>query len=534
MRMTDGLESLKASEDSSLVLFGAQESLRPLENGSVTRVGRGGLRADSLLPDGSKRYVIKAPKESIVIFFFKVNTEGARLDVEAEGPINRTKVAVIWLPAPYIYYVREESEVQLLVSNPQAHTVYYEFYIDVSEPLGENNSKILPLKSGKVAFHVDLRKDDRTLLKLDSINNSDLRIWVFVMYHEILPGITHKLHLYRRSLYGSLYFNADFARRYYIIVDSVDGEEGFSLTSSISSAPWNQDWFWLLVLFSFFATAVSLTDVAGVRRLEKTALFALLGYYCWFLTIGLSFSAVGSLSYGALIYMPLVHLMIFFYGLSHIAQIYAAHLDRKATSQICPSCGRKVDLKQVNYCCGRIVKNVSVAWFFLPLSLGFLFFAISYIIFQRVVPVSLSNSLWMGSCGSIIGGIVAWWTNRNIYRIRLWKANLKRYYIPGHIRFVSIGLLATGILFSLLSPLLIGIVLEGFLTQHVESFLGASVPWIRIRIAPLTLSIHVVAEVAILAIVSGFLVAYRIRRILARSASRKEDPSGMAVLDDLA
>ena len=504
------------AKDSFLISLRTQKSLKFLENGSVTYVKKGELYADFLLPNGSKRYAIEAPEESLVIFFFQIDTEEAGLDVKVEGPVNRTRVGVVWLPAPYIYYVSNKSEVQFLITNPKADIVNYKFYVDISEPLGDSNSKILPIEGGKVAFHVDLRKDHRVLLKLNSANHSELRIWIFVLYYEILPEITYKLRLYRQSLYGTLYFAADLGGRYYIIVDSIEAEGEFSLTSSTSSPPWNQEWFWPVILLAFFITAISLTDIGRIKKLERAALFALISYYCWFVIIGLSISVAGSFSYGILIYMPLFYVLIFFYGLSHVLQVYAAYLDRKITIGICPYCDKKVNLQKVNYCCGKIVKNVSDAWFLLPLSFGFLFFIISYIIFKWVFPMFIANSLWIGSCGSLIGGIIAWWINRNVYGMKAWRQNPKRYYIPSHIHFVSIGLLITGILFSFLSPLLIGILIETFLTP-VESYLGARVPWIRIRIAPLTLSLYAILEATILAIVLGFLVAYQIRKILTKN-----------------
>jgi len=515
------LEYPKAARNSSFTSSSTQKSSRSPENRSATYLKSCELYTDVLPRDGSKRYAIEAPSESLISFFYQVDTEGAELNVEAEGPVNRTQVAVVWLPEPYVYYVSNKSEIRFLVTNPQGDIVNYRFYVDISESLGDSSSKILPLKGGKVVFHVDLRKDDRVLLKLSSENLSKLRIWVFTLYYEILPERAYELRLYRQSLYGTLYFSADLGRRYYIIVDSVEGEGEFSLEKETVSPPWNQEWFWLAVLFTYLITAISLTDIRRTRELEKTTLFALTSYYCWLVTIGLFLSVAGSFSYGTSIYMLLFYLLILSYGLSHSFQIYAAYLDRKITSQNCSNCGKKVNLHEVNYCCGRIVKNVSDAWFLLPLSFGFLFFTISYTIFKEISPAFLSNSLWVASCGSIIGGIIAWWINRNVYAIKLWKQDSKRYYIPSHIPFISIGLLITGILFSFLSPLLIGIFLEAFLTQHIESFFSAHVPWMDIKIASLTLSFYVILGSSVLSIILGSIMVYQIRKILKRDIFEK-------------
>jgi len=243
------------------------ESPRPLGNDSVTFVEGGELYADSVLPLGSKSYVIEAPGQSLASLFLQIDTEEARLGVEAEGPVNRTRVAVVWLPTPSIFYVSNRSEVRFLITNPQTYIVNYRFYVDISEPLRESNSKTLPLEGGKAAFHVDLKKDDRLLLELSSTNQPRLRVWVLVLYYEILPESTYKLHLYRRSLHENLYFPADLGRRYYIVVDSVDYVGEFILASSTYSPPWNQEWFWLTVLFGFSIMAFSLTDIGKIKKL---------------------------------------------------------------------------------------------------------------------------------------------------------------------------------------------------------------------------------------------------------------------------
>lgn len=523
VHIANGLEHHVVAESSSYASSRStnEKGTASLENESVTYVQSGKLYADSILPSGSNSYVIEAPRESLASFFLEIDTDEARLGVEAEGPVNRTRVAVVWLPSPHIYYVSNRSEVRFLITNPQSYIVSYRFYVDISEPLKESNSKAIPLEGGKAAFHVDLRKDDRLLLELSPTNQPELRIWVFVLYYEILPESTYKLHLYRRSLHENLHFPADLGRRYYIIVDSVDCVGDFSLASSTYSPPWNQEWFWLSVLFGFSIMAFSLTEIGKIRNLERTPLFSLVSCYSWLTTIGLSVSVVGSFSYGTSIYMPLLDLLILTYGLSHILQIYATHLERKKTTQNCPHCGRRVDLQKVNYCCGRTVRNVSGLWFLLPFSLGLFSFAASYLIFEGVSTTPFDSSLWAGGFGSIVGGIIAWWTNRRVYAVGLWKKEPKRYYIPSHIPFVPIGLLVAGMLFSVVTPLSVLVVTEAFLSQHAESFLEAHALWFRIRVASLTLSLNVILGSTIAAILSAFIVANRIRQILTRNVSKE-------------
>ncbi len=512
-------ESLEAAENSFLVSsrLTTRNSPKSLENESVVYVQRGELYADSILPRSSKEYIIHAPEGSLASFFLEIHTEEAVLDVATEGPVNRTRVGVVWLPAPHIYYVGNSSEIRFLITNPQTYLVRYSFYVDVSEPLGDTSSKALLLEGGKASFHIDLRKDDRVFLKLGSENQPELRIWIFVLYYQILPERTYMLRLYRKSLHETLYFTSDLGRRYYVIIDSAGRKGEFSLASTKYSPTWNQEWFWLAAVSGFLTLAVSLADISKIRKLEKPPLFALVSCYCWLVTVGLSVSVAGSFSYGTLIYMPLFHLLIIAYGLGHVLQTYATHLERKTTSRKCPYCRRGVDLQKVNYCCGRIVRNVSSAWFLFPFSLGLFLFIASYLVFERVPTAFLGYPFWAGSCGNILGGIIAWWINRKVYAIELWEQRPKRYYIPSHIPFVPVALLVTGIVFAFVSPLITMFLMEGFLTQHAESFLEAHAPWLRIRIAPLTISFNVVLWSMVVAVVSGLVLAYRIRRIFTRS-----------------
>jgi len=510
-----GLESPGLAEDPPSTIWGIHGSPKLLEIGSVSHVEKDRLYADSLSPGSFKMYVTEAREKCLLIFSSVIDTEGAKLEVEAEGLANRTEVNVVWLPEPHIYYLNREGEVQILVRNPEDSTVYYRFYVDISEPLANENSKALPLEDGQAFFHVDLRKGDRVLLSMNDLDHSDWRIRVFVLYHEILGNKEfYSLYLYRQSLYGMLYFDADLAGRYYIIADSRKGEQSFSLRSLIASPPWNREWFWLAIPIAFLAPLILLTYDERIRKLGKTRLVALFNYLCWFVTAGSFVSAVGGFSYGTSVYIHVFFVFMTLLGLSYASQIYAAYSDRKRTTGICRYCGREVNLHEENYCCGKIVKNVSVAWFLTPLSLSLLFFSISYSVFVWASPHLIGHSLWVGSCGSLVGGIIAWRINRDVYNMGSWKRDPERYNIPPHIPFVPIGLLIEGILLSFASPLLIGFLLETFLTQHVESFLLAKRAWIRTRIAPLTLPFHITLTSIVLALGLALFVFVKSRRIL--------------------
>lgn len=469
-------------------MISLQEATTPIEKSK--------LYSDSLFSNESKVYVIEVLEEQCILFFFyTIDAEDARLEVNLKGPVDRMRLSIAYDPRPYIYYMLSKGKVRIVTANPQKDPVHYRFFVDISEPLGDSNSKVLLLEDSQVAFHVDLRRDDGVSLNLDSSNHPDTRIRVFALCYEVARGEASYMLCFREeSSNETLYFTADLGGRYYILFDSVKGEGMISPKSIITSPPWNQEWFWLVFNIAFI-TMISPFFITRIRRagnLERAVLYALISYYCCFITMGLSTSLIGSFNYGAPIFIPLFYLSIFFYGLSLGIQIYAAHLDRKKTIGICPYCDRKVDLKKDNYCCGRIVKNISDAWFLMPFSLSFLFFITSYLIFEWIFPKFISTSLWMGSCGSIIGGIIAWWINRAIDR-RPWK------------------FLATGILLSFFSPLLVGFLIDISFQPHIE------LEWpgrlIRTRIAPLTLPLGITLTFTILAIGLSSMIAYHIRKL---------------------
>ena len=454
------------------------------------------LYNDLLHSDSSKLYVIKGCEKSLLIFYLLIDTENAELKVEIEGVANKTRTNVIWLPQSYVYYVGKEGEIRILLSNHQVSTVFYRFYVDISEPLSEVSSKSLPLEGGQVAFHIDLRKDDRVLLSPSPNGALNPRIRVFVLFKEIIPeGSLYKLYQYGLSSYNFSSFNADLGGRYYIILDSEQHKGTFSITTSIISPSWNQEWFWFVVLSIICVVATFFVNISRVRNLDRIAAFTLISCYLWLIAIGLAISVIGSFAYGTSGYFSLFHLLMVFYGLGHGLQIYASFLDRKIIVKACPFCGRQVDVRTENHCCGHIVKRISVAWFLIPLSLSFFFFFVGYLIFEWAFPEFLDYSLWIASCGSIIGGIIAWWVNREIYEAKSWKY------------------LAEGIMFSIISPFLILFLLNMFFSQHTELLVSTGFVWIRIRAAALTLPLHITLISILISMGLILFIAIRSKRI---------------------
>jgi len=465
---------------------------------TVTPIKIDRLYVDSIPPNGSKIYKIEAPPRTVLIIFLISNTENADLKLNLEGPVDEIKVNLVWIPEPHIYYVRSSGEIRIKIVNPQTYTVHYRAFVDISESLSDYNTKTLPINNShsQVAFHIDLRKDDKVILNLNYSGSLHPKIRVFALYYDIFPYKSfYSLYLYKESLYKSLYFTADSGGRYYIFVESAEGNETVSLTGTIISPPWNQEWFWIVFVATFFITATFTFFLARanmIKKIERASLLTLLSCYCWFITVGLSISLVGSFAYGTLISMSLFYSLIISYGSSLITNIYAAYLDRKKTFAFCPYCGRKVNVREDNYCCGKIVKKVSAGWFLLPLSFSFLFFIISYLILERFSSQLLAMSLWIGSFSSIIGGIIAWQINRPIHRIKTWK-----FLVVGTISFFF-------------SFILIGFLIEFFLTQPIESF-GR---WSRIRIAPMTLPTGAAITFIVLAIGLSFLIVIISERVV--------------------
>jgi len=472
------------------------------------------LLNDYLMPFVKKVYVVKVSENSLLLFSYFVDTEKAKLEVTVDGPVNKTRISAQWLSQSNIYYVGSEGDTFISVNNPQDYTVYYRFYIDTSQTLDEANSKLLPFEGSQVAFHIDLRKDDRVLINLNDINHFNPRYDTFVLYNEFTPKeVFYFLQIYGQSSSKPSSFTADLGGRYYIIIDSKEGRGEFSLAVLKDSPPWNQEWFWLLILIAFFIITTFLTNMLNMKNPDKSVKFAFLSCYFWLLTSGLLISVTGSFYYGTTIYMPLFYVLVFSWGFSSIVQIYASYLDRKKTTEVCQFCGKAVDIHKDNYCCGQIVKKISAAWFFMPLLFNFLFFAISYVFSELLSPGFLDYSIWIGSCGSIVGGVIGWRLNRTIYKVNLWRKNTDLYGFPRYTPFMAIGLLLNGIILALVLPFFLNFFLMIFLQQNTELFLSPGLVWFRTRIAALTIPSNMVYIFFLSSSVSMILIIMKFRRL---------------------
>lgn len=496
--MTAEVESYASAKKSFLF-----HQMTPFQEG-ITPVERNKSYSDFLLSNESKVYLTEFLDEgSLLILFFTTNPINASLDVSLEGPAERMRLSLAYHPRPYIYYVERRGQVRIVAANLEKSAVYYSFLVDISEPLRDMNSKILP-EGGQIAFHTDLRKDDRVSLHSDSYNNKQFRMRVFALCYEV-TGVrsSYMLCFREESLKGTLDFTADLGGRYYILIGSIESEGTVSLKSVITSPPWGQDWPWSVfnILFIALLSSFFIIMIRRTRNLDTALLYALIGYYCCFITIGFSASLIGSFNYGALISIPLFYLSTISYGLSLGMLICAARLDRKKTIVFCSNCGKRVNLRENNYCCGKKVKNISFAWFLVPVSLSLLFFVISKNILERSFPQFIEISLWVEACGSIIGGIIAWWINKDIDR-RSWK------------------FLATGVLFSSLSPYLTVLLLDLMVQPHIELEWPGKMT--RIRIAPPTLPSGTMLAFATLAAGLSFAIALEIRKLHTRSVDRSE------------
>jgi hypothetical protein len=166
-----------------------------------------------------------------------------------------------------------------------------------------------------------------------------------------------------------------------------------------------------------------------------------------------------------------------FYGLSLTVTYYAAYLDRKKKIAFCPYCGREVNTERENRCCGWMVKKMSPLWFLSPAALSFLFFFIAN--YLLTLPNFLPLAWWLGM-GSILGGSISWWINRNIKGGRAWK------------------FLVTGVIFAFVSFYLISFIMNIIIYPFVELEYPGRL--LRIRITPVTLPFNLIVLLILLTI----------------------------------
>jgi len=461
----------------------------------ATPIEKDVLYSDSLPTNGSKSYVVYASEKSILILFIVTDIENAKLTVDLKGPVE-SMYLYTYLWGPYFYYVKTEGEIRITISNFQKDTnVDYRFFVDTSEPLQSYNSKVLPVEGGLVSFHTDLKKDDRVRLKLNSSTHLQLRQRVYTPCLEWIKGKRRYMLSPYTEASETLSLTANTKGRYYIIVESIKGAGTLSLSSTVISPPWNQEWFWPTVWFGFTGIVSSyfITKIKRIRNLDKAARYSVLSGYWSLITLGLLSSLIGAFEYGTSVFIPLLYASGLFYGLNLAIRVYSSYLDRKITSAVCPQCGRKVDLKTENYCCGKKIKKVSDGWYLAPVSFSLLFFLIGHLIFTQP-----SNSLLLGGGGSILGGIIAWWM----------AANRGTYKKKGR------NFLAAGIIFSFIMPVLITLTLETILVPYIE--LDWPGKLLRQRIAPPSLSQSYIILFAISASFIAFFAILEVRHHISR------------------
>ncbi len=445
-----------------------------------TSIERNTLFSDFLSPSGSKTYLFNVTSDRVVLTFsLEMVTEKAELEIDLKGVASVMKLNVHYEPSPHVYYVKDKGQVQIKVSNPEADSVvHYLFYIDLSDPVDNKGNKDLAFEGSWVSFYSDLKKDDSISFDLDYPSEQlRLEIKVFALCYEWTDKESYyMLRLYQETSGKSLSMRADLAGRYYIIIESKKGVGTFLLTSSITSPPWNQEWFWptFSVLFAVITSPWLLLRILKTRRFAKLKFIPFNGYYLWFIAAGLAYSTVGSFNSGTT-YRPLFIAFVVSYGLSLAVTYYAAYLDRKKKMVICPYCRREVNTERNNRCCGWMAKKISPLWLLSPAALSFLFFFTTHYFLS--LPSVLPLTWWLG-IGSILGGSISWWINRNIKGGKAWK------------------FLVAGVIFAFLSFSLVGFIMNMILHPFVELEYPGRL--LRIRITPVTLPFNLIVLLVLL------------------------------------
>jgi len=478
----------------ALTFLNAQRSQGTVSQGPVTPIDTDVLYLDSVPPNASKIYSIEASGGSVLMLLVRIDSKEAELEVKFKGPVDEMVLNVAYVPSPYIYYVRTNGEVNISMTNSRMdNPVNLRFFVDLSDPLQPDNSKFIPLEGGPAVFHVDLKKGDDVSLNLVSSGlHLDLRAYALCEEWVKNLGWRYMLASHTESSNKTLYFTADLEGRYYIIVKSVKDAGTFSLTSMITSPFWNQKWFWLACI-TLFISVISSWFVPRIRMflsLEKAALCCVLSSYFWFITLALFSTLIGVFNYApSVLRIPLFQLSILFYGLSLGIHVYSSYLGRKKTVAVCPYCGKEVNLKKSNYCCGKQIEKFSEGWYLAPLSFSLLFFIIGSFGFGEI-----SDPMRWGMGGSILGGIVAWLINKNLSGNKSW------------------GILTLGIIFSFLFPFFIKFLIILVFQPHIEVDYPGQV--LRIRISPSTLPLGVTIAFVILATGLSYLLMNQLKNLI--------------------
>lgn len=498
------------------------------------------LYSESLSPNSFKSYKLEVFSKSLLIFCLKIDTKEAQLESDYYGPVSRASMTFPPFPEDvegHFYYVTAEGEVTITIANPQQdQTVHYRFFIDLSEPLQANNSKIMPLEGCPVAFHVDLKRDDELSMDIACDPSSPLEVRTYCLYYVREFGSEgYLLKLYAETSQTTLEFSAALEGRYYIIIRPVEeGEPGIShiiepigylailsLLSTVVSPLWNQEWLWPFVgiALSVLLSSLFLTKIRNLRSSDKTVRYTLLSDCCSFVTLALSGSLIGAYNSRTFALMPLLYSSILVYGLSLGSQIYAAHSSRKSPVAICPHCHKKIDLAENSFCCDRKIKRISEAWYLAPAAFGLLFFlGCSSIGFYSTdyygtgFPTLPATSYWLGGGGCVVGGLAAWAVTRGTDRKKSWT------------------FLAVGFALSCFFPLLIGFTMDltGLFrpVHELELFPDAGIARLLIRVNALpTIPLGFILAFAISAAGLSYLLLRQIRMSIVRSVVNSDSQS---------
>ena len=446
---------------------------------SATSVSEDTLTIDVLPPNSSKAYKIGVLEHSLLLVSLRIDTGGSRLEVSVGQVRNKKTIERCLVPDQsdkYIYYIVDQGEVYVTLINVQKDSdVRYSLLMDTSDPLGANNSKSVSLESGLVAFHLDLKKDDKVSLHLDSHPDVQFGIKAYAPYYRVSPSVAgYMLRSYTESSRETLDFTADLEGRYYIILESAKNVGRFWLTSEINSPYWNQWWFWPLVGISVIAAVSSwlLSKARTLRTLGKDHFSIVLGDYCFLVTLVLWLSSMGGYVYGVS-NLVLFHSSTLFLGLGLGLRAFAAYMDKKRAT------------------------GVSSLWYLAPIHFGILSFLIC------VFFLGFEFSEWWGGAGSMVGGCVSWVISRNANARKAWS-------------FLGIGILLL-FLFPSLVSVLKSIVFQPFVVELYMPELGSYI--FRVASPYQTLPLGFVLISATLAAMVSYILIKQIRQIQKASVS---------------
>jgi len=472
------------------------------ETSRLLEIGK--LYLDVLPPVGSRSYSVR-PSRTGSLLTVSVESRVAPLELKAYGPLNRTHISIAYSTEPYIFYVRDEGLAKLTFRNHLPNvTVAYSFYLDLSVPLEAGISKPILLDGGLVIFHLDLKRADSVSLSVEPSPNLRCKVRVYALYYEVSDKmVQYLLGLHREGSDGSLSFEADAEGRYYIVVESVSGVGVFSVDCEVSSPPWNQGWFWLATaaIPSLLASLWLSFHAGRMSRLARPSRYAVLGDGLSLATLASFSSLIGAYSYRVSTLTLLLQLSTLLYGLTLAVKLYGSILDKRKILAVCPYCNKTVDLTVGNYCCGKQVKLVSDIWYLVPAAITLLLFLAGLTLLEA--GFRASNPFYLGVAGGIAGSLVAYILNGKLDRGKSWK------------------LLAIGLAFSALFPIIAATIASGLLSPPIEREWPGRFAWIRI--APPTPPLTVLAAFAAPAALTAYLTITEARELL-REASRL--PSG--------